>query len=171
MTLDQMTREVPAGLRHAESAAERELRELGPRGAAAVRRRAPVGRTGALERSIRDEYRPGHVEIYSTDPAAEALETGPVLHGTPYMAIPLTEATRQLAGPRSDVAGLFVLRSRAGELFLASEASGAVEIRWKLQAAVKVRRQQFFSEGMREVLSDFDERLLRAVDREMPRGH
>jgi hypothetical protein len=167
LTLERWTEVMPERLRRVESATERELRATGDRARALVRGHAPRGRTGDLERSIQVEHRPAGFEVFSLDPAALALETGPVLQGTPYMAIPLTEATRQLSGPRSDIAGLFVLRSRAGELFLASESSGAVELRWKLQHAVRVRPQQFFSAGMREALQGFPERLEAAIDREV----
>jgi hypothetical protein len=167
--LERWARTLPDGLRRVESAAQRELRELGERARRAVEARAPR-RSGRLARSIRLEVAPNRALVYTRDPAAATLEQGKTLHGRPWLAIPIGALRgTEMRGPRDDVADLFVLRTDRG-MFLASRAGGALELRWKLQRQVTVPAQPFFRRGVDDARQGFEGDLLRAIDREVRGG-
>lgn len=166
--LEDWADRMPGRLRRLVKASHDELRKLRKRARDAVARAAPRGLTGDLRRSIEDKGEGAVAEVYSEDPAAAALETGQAIHGSPYLAIPLTTATRALSGPRSDT-DLFVLRGPTG-LFLASRAGGAVELRWKLQATVHPRRAPFFLGAVDVARRDFPAHLSARFGRELTSG-
>lgn len=122
---------IPAGV-------EARFRALAPQMQAAARRRARV-RTGAFRDSIQAIASGRSVHLSTDHPGASAFEQGGSLRGAPFLAIPLRDEVRAVRDPRRD-GPLFRLRLRDGRVFLASRASGALDIRWRLAEAVTVRK-------------------------------
>lgn len=165
-TLEQWVADLPAALHRLPSLAEQKLRDLGKRALELARAKAPVD-SGNLRDSLRLQISAGEITIYSTAPYASITETGGIITGKPWLAIPLVDAVRNLPGPRSDPANLFVLRSKDGRLFLASRFFGHLEIRWKLQHQVTVRAQPFLGPAIDEAREIVEDDLLDAGIQEL----
>lgn len=165
-TLEQWVGEVPRGLERMQVIAERRLRALGQRSLEEVRRRAK----GSIRDSIELEDRPGEVVLSSDHPGAGINEYGGTIHGRPWLAIPLSAATRGLPGPRSDPANLFVLRSKDGRLFLASRRAGGLELHWKLQHEVTIPARPFMAPGIEAARKGFEQDVLDSVTEALLHG-
>ncbi len=158
--LEEWAVEVPAGLRRAQSTAARMLRELAERALREVKQRAPGSVAETITLIETDE---GAV-IASTHPGAAKLEAGGLIRGRPWLAVPLHTYLERLPGPRSDPANLFVLRGKDGRLFLASRASGVLDVRWRLVSSVMLGAHPFFEPGIAAAREGFEEKLVTALD-------
>ncbi len=129
------------------TAVEQELHRFAPLLEARARAHARV-RTGAYRQSITARATEGRVALRSTHPAAQVLEEGGAVRGSPYLAVPLGVGPRALSGPRAD-GPLVGIRTRDGRLFLASRRSGFVELRWRLVDSVQAPATRVLQETIR----------------------
>jgi hypothetical protein len=98
--------------------------------------------------------RTGHgFAVTSSHPAQASRERGGPIRGTPYLAVPLTDAVRRAAsGPRQD-GRLFVLRI-GGRPFLARRRPGGeLEVRWRLIDQVLATHRPALGPAMRRAAS------------------
>lgn len=167
-SLERWVDETAAGLEHVGEVAEDALRRLGDRARDEIRRLAPRAR-GDLQRSIEVRHGEHEVELMSDHPAAALLEQGGMVRGQPWLAIPLG-AVGAVAGPRSDPADLFVLKSKDGRLFLASRSSGALQLRWRLAREISISPQPFFGPGLEAAREGFERELADDVARTIQGG-
>lgn len=150
-TLEQWSRRLPAELERAPRTALQRLGDLVREQAARASRMAPRD-TGKLSRSVRTEQRGdlsrGEIVLSSSHPGAALQDTGGVVRGRPWLAIPIGPRTHQ--SPRHD-GSLFAIRSRSGAVYLASRRGGALDLRWRLVRSIVVRGTGWLSDPAREV--------------------
>jgi hypothetical protein len=129
-TVDQWAPRVTRELERLHEAHRAALAKLGETAIAEARRRAHR----SVAPTIRGTATKDGIALSATHPAAAGFETGGRVYGSPWLAVPLRDELRNV-GPRSGPR-LFVIRTRDGRRFLASQQSGAVDIRWRLVRSI-----------------------------------
>lgn len=169
--LPEWAARIAAGLRRLPDAAARTVTSRGPRILSAFR--DAVGhRSGGSAASFRLDTRTGQVTVSSEHPGVVARETGATLRGHPWLAVPVGPArdtTRRAGGPRSDVP-LFLLVARDGRRFLATHRGGSIELRWKLQPTVQVKRHPVLAAAFDRATRGLDADLIATAGREVGPG-
>lgn len=167
--LEQWAREVPRALEGMHDSALELVREVGHDGHDRARRDVPrlhdPERTETIRRSLQVRDITDGVTVTSDDPVAEALEEGGTVQGNPFLTIPLRG---QVGSARGD-GDLFVISGASG-LFLASRASGQVELRWKLARSVSMRKRPFIAPAIDAARRDLPERIARRWAEDLVRG-
>ncbi len=129
-TVDRWAPRVSRELERMHEAHRAALAKLGESALAEARRRAHR----SVAPTIRGTATKDGIALSATHPAAAGFETGGRVYGSPWLAVPLREELRG-TGPRVGPR-LFVIRTRDGRRFLASQQSGAVDIRWRLVRSI-----------------------------------
>jgi hypothetical protein len=163
-TVDQWAPRVTRELERMHEAHAAALAKLGESAVAAARRRAHR----SVAPTIRGVATRDGIAMSSTHPAAAGFETGARVYGSPWLAIPLRDELRDV-GPRSGPR-LFVVRTRDGRRFLASQASGAIDIRWRLvRSIVSAHRPAILPAG-REAAAKIPDTLAAVTTERLTRG-
>ncbi len=130
----------------------------------------------ATPRSLGDVWRmdteTGRITLRSDHPSVPLIEQGGTAHGSPWLAVPITDAIRDASpgGPRASGERLFTLRAKDGRLFLASRSGGKLELRWRLMERVQVRARPFVGPAVDRARAGLGEDLIEAMRSEVGPG-
>lgn len=157
-----------AGLARLPERTERVLQARGPRLLREVREATPR-RLGDVWRLDTDT---GHLTLRSDNPSVPLIERGGIARGSPWLAVPITDAVRAASpdGPRASGERLFALRARDGRLFLASRSGNKLTLRWRLMERVQVAARPFVSPAVDRARAGLNIELVEAMRSEVGPG-
>ena len=86
-----------------------------------------------------------------------------------FLAVPIAQGARSFRGPRDD-GDLFVVTLRDGRRFLGRRSGAGVDLRWKLEASVKIRGRGFMTAAQKAAQREFPAEVLGKLSKEVLSG-